>query len=290
MRKVHLMLLAVNLIYAANYTIAKVAMPLYIKPFGLMVVRVICATLLFSAVHAIWVRELPERRDVPRLLLCAFFGVALNGMLFLKGLDLTTPINASLMMITTPIMVLLIAYAGKVEKLTISKLSGVLLAAFGAFIVIYWGKHFTVDSTGFIGDILVLINATSYAIFLVIVKQLMKKYHPLTVVQWVFGLGMIFVIPAGWGEFMEVKWQMPASAWLSIAYVVVGSTFFAYLLNVSALNRADPSLVGIYIYLQPVMATAIALSLGKDELNGIKIFASLLIFSGVYLAGRRRHT
>lgn len=287
MWKVHLALLTVNVIYGANYTIAKEVMPVYIKPFGFMVVRVIGATLLFYLAHAFGVKEKVQHADFPRLFFCGLFGVALNGMLFLKGLDLTTPINASLMMITAPISVLLIASFSKTERLTISKLAGVALAATGAFVVIYWGKHFTVNSTSFIGDIYVLVNATSYAIFLVIVKPLMSKYHPLTVVKWVFAFGMVFVLPAGWSEFMEAQWQMPLSAWLCVGYVVLGSTFFAYLLNVSALNKVDPSLVGIYIYSQPVIAGAIALAFGKDELNGVKIFAAALIFSGVYLTSRR---
>ncbi len=287
MWKTHLTLLTVNLIYGANYTIAKEVMPDYIKPYGFVLLRVLCAALLFFLVHSIWVKEKMERKDLPRILLCAFFGVTLNQLLFLKGLDLTTPINASLMMITAPISVLLIAVISRVEKLTFSKLSGVLLAALGAFVVIYWGKHFTVDSKSFIGDIYVLINASSYALFLVLAKPLMSKYNALTVIKWVFAIGLLFVIPAGWAEFREIQWQMPFSAWLCVAYVVIGATFFAYLLNVSALNKANPSLVGIYIYSQPVIASVIALAYGKDELNGVKILASLLIFSGVYLASRK---
>jgi len=288
MWKVHLILLTVNLIYGANYTIAKEVMPAYIKPYGFVLVRAVCAAILFSIVHTIWVKENVKRSDLPRILLCAFFGVALNQLLFLKGLDLTTPINASLMMITAPISVLLISVICKVENLTVSKFTGVLLAALGAFVVIYGGKHFTVDTKSFLGDIYVLINASSYAVFLVIAKPLMNKYNALTVVKWTFIFGTLFVIPAGWNEIREVSWHMPFFAWLCMGYVVIGATFFAYLLNVSALNRADPSLVGIYIYSQPVIASAIALAFGKDELNAIKILASLLIFSGVYLAGKRK--
>jgi drug/metabolite transporter (DMT)-like permease len=288
MWKIHLSLFTVNFLYGANYSIAKHVMPAYVKPYGLVAIRVICASLLFFLVHSIWVGEKVERKDFPRIILCAFFGVALNQLLFLKGLDLTTPINASLMMITTPISVLLIAIMGNVEKLTFGKAAGVLLAAFGAFIVIYWGKHYTVDSTNFLGDLYVLINATAYAIFLVLAKPLMSKYHSLTIVKWVFLFGLFFVLPVGWNELTAVEWStMPVSVWLGIIYVILGATFFAYLLNVFALTKVDPSLVGIYIYLQPVIATAFALVLGKDALNWVKVVASVLIFSGVYLAGRK---
>ncbi|HXH19874.1 MAG TPA: DMT family transporter [Chitinophagales bacterium] len=283
MWKVHLILITVNLIYGANYTIAKEVMPVHIKPYGFVLLRVLCAAVLFFIVHSLWVKEKVQRKDFLRLFLCAFFGVALNQLLFLKGLDLTTPINASLMMITAPISVLLIAVFSRVEKFTFEKLTGVLLAAGGAAVVIYWGKHFTLNSNSFLGDIFVLINASSYAVFLVLAKPLMGKYNALTIVKWVFMFGLIFVIPAGWNEFREIHWQMPFPAWLCVAYVVLGATFFAYLLNVSALNKVDPSLVGIYIYSQPVIASAIALAFGKDELTWVKVLASALIFSGVYL-------
>lgn len=288
MWKIHLSLFVVNLLYGANYSIAKEVMPAYIRPFGFVAIRVICTTGLFFLIQRITGNEKVERKDYPRLLLCALFGVALNQLLFLKGLDLTTPINASLMMITTPISVLLLAVAGKVEKFTAGKAAGVLLAALGAFVVIYWGKHFTVDSQGFLGDILVLVNATSYAVFLVLAKPLMRKYHPLTVVKWVFAFGWIFVIPVGWRELSMVQWStLPVHAWLCILYVILGATFFAYLVSVFALTKADPSLVGVYIYLQPALATLFALALGKDELNWVKVTASVLIFAGVYLASRK---
>lgn len=287
MWKVHLALFTVNLIYGANYTIAKEVMPAYIEPYGFVLLRVICATVLFFVIHAIWVREKVNRKDFPRLFLCGFFGVALNQLLFLKGLDLTTPINASLMMITAPISVLLIAVVMKAERFTVSKLSGVLLAALGAFIVIYQGKHYAAGSESFLGDIYVLINASSYAVFLVLVKPLMSKYNPFTTILWVFAFGLLFVIPAGWSEFAEINWDMPYSAMLCAAYVVVGATFFAYLLNVSALNKVDPSLVGIYIYSQPVIASIIALTFGKDELNWAKVLSAALIFTGVYLVSKK---
>jgi len=287
MWKVHLTLFTVNLIYGANYTIAKEVMPAYIKPYGFVLLRVICATALFFMVHALWVKEKVDRKDLPRMFLCGLFGVALNQLLFLKGLDLTTPINASLMMITAPISVLLIAVVMRVERLSLSKLSGVMLAALGAFIVIYYGKHYAGSQGSFLGDIYVLINAASYAMFLVLAKPLMNKYNPFTIITWVFAFGLILVAPAGWHEFTQVHWQMPFSAVLCVAYVVVGATFFAYLLNVSALNKVDPSLVGIYIYSQPVIASIIALAFGKDELNWAKVLAMAFIFTGVYLVSER---
>ncbi|GIV33685.1 MAG: multidrug transporter [Chitinophagales bacterium] len=287
--RTHLALLGANLLYGGNYSIAKIAMPHPIAPFGFIAIRVICAVFFFHVVHWIFIREKVSRQDLGRLFLCGVFGVALNQLSFFKGLSLTTPINASLMMITTPIAVLLIASLSKVERLTVSKISGILCGAAGAALIILNGQLDALHPHGQLGDIFVLINATSYAVYLTLVKPLMARYHPLTVVKWAFTFGLLFVLPAGGKQLAAIPWHsLTVPAWLSLAYVVIGATFFTYLLNVIALTRANPSLVGTYIYLQPLIAATIALTLGQEELNVFKIGASALIFAGVYLVSLRQ--
>ncbi len=263
-------------------------MPEPVPPFGFILLRVVCAVVFFTIVHFLFIKEKVAKKDLPRLFLCGIFGVALNQLMFFKGLSITTPINASLMMITTPITVLLISSLSKIERLTATKILGILCGASGAIVIILYGKHADVSSQGYLGDIFVLINATSYAIYLTIVKPLMTKYHPLTVVKWAFTFGILFVAPAGWSQFTSVEWSsLSGEVWMSVAYVVIGATFLTYLLNVIALTKANPSLVGIYIYLQPLIAAFIALSFGKEELNAFKLIASALIFSGVYLVSKK---
>jgi len=133
-----------------------------------------------------------------------------------------------------------------------------------------------------------LLNATSYAIYLVIVKPLMKKYHPITVTTWVFIFGWCFVIPVGWKEFSVIDWNtFPPHIWTELGFIVLFTTFLAYLLNMFALKYATPSVVGIYIYMQPALATLIALLLNRDEYPFIKIVATILIFIGVYLVSMK---
>ena len=284
----HVVLFVVNLIYGANYTIAKEVMPNYIQPFGFIMVRVVCASILFIVVQSLLVKERVEKRDFVRLFFCGLFGVAINQLLFFKGLNLTTPINASLVMITAPIIVMLLSTLIKIELISLSKVMGICLGAFGAFLIIFLGKEISLSSETLRGDALVLINAASFAGYLVLVKPLMKKYHPLTVVKWVFLFGMIFVVPAGFEEFKQIDWaHLPIPIWMAILYVVLFTTFFAYLLNVFALSKVNPSLVGSYIYLQPVLASLIALAFAKDELTFIKVVAAVFIFSGVYLVSRK---
>ena len=143
---------------------------------------------------------------------------------------------------------------------------------------------FNLSSDTFLGNIFILINAVSFSIYLVLVKPMMYRYKAITVIKWVFFFGMLMVIPFGFEEFTLVEWSnMPNDAWLSLAYIVIGTTFIAYLLNTWALQYVNPSLVGYYIYLQPVFSTIVAVSFRGDKLTFTEAIYSLLIFTGVYL-------
>lgn len=286
--RTHLYLFLANLIYALSFTVAKDVVPHYIKPFGAIVIRVTVAGALFIGYKLAMEKEKVERRDYWLLILCGLFGVAINQLLFFKGLSITTPINAALMMTTTPILVLLLSGIFHDEKITWLKIAGVICGAAGAVLVILSGKEITRGSGQTMGDIFVLLNATSYAIYLVIVKPLMKKYHPITVITWVFIFGWFFVLPVGWSEFSAISWHVfPRHIWLELSFIVIFTTFFAYLLNTLAMRYAAPSVVGIYIYLQPALATLIALLLNRDEYPLIKVVATALIFLGVYLVSMK---
>ncbi|MBX7107537.1 MAG: DMT family transporter [Chitinophagales bacterium] len=284
----HFYLFAANLIYALSFTIAKDVVPHYIQPFGAIVIRVSVALVLFTAVQLLFIRESIRRKDIPLLILCGLFGVAINQLLFFKGLSITTPINASLMMTTTPILILLLSGIFHDEKITWLKITGVLLGAIGAVLVIISGKEFTLGGGQTTGDMLILINAASYAVYLIIVKPLMKKYRPVTVITWVFLFGWLFVLPAGWQEFSAIDWQLFTPwLWAELSFIVIFTTFFAYLLNTLAMEHASPSVVGIYIYLQPALATIFALLLNRDEYPLIKIIATVFIFAGVYFVSAK---
>jgi len=290
--KAHIALAIVNIIYGASYVVAKEVTPLYVKPFGLILIRVSMASLLYYAFfkllsagsHAESRLHHPVKRaDWVRLILCGLFGVAINQLLFFKGLSMTSPISASLIMITTPILVLLIAAFMRHERLTWIKITGVLMGATGAAAVIAGGKSGS-DGSSALGNLLVFINAASYGLYLVIVKPLMQRYHPLTVIMWVFVTGLVFVAPVGYSEFMAVDWHtLTPLIWGCIVFLVLATTFLTYLLNIYALEKVSPSIVGVYIYSQPLIATLLAVGFGKDELSAIKIAAALLIFTGVFL-------
>lgn len=280
----HLAVLAANLIYGANYTIAKQVMPEYIEAFGFIFIRVLVTALVFWGLASLGANEKVDKSDFPRLFACAVFGVATNQLLFFKGLDLTAPINASLMMTTNPIMVLIVASLLIREKITFRKVAGITIGILGASTLLLWGKKVSFSSASALGDFFILINSLSWGTFLIIVRPLMQKYKTITVMKWVFLFGSVLVFPFGWEEFNAIRWEtFTTPVWLATFYVVICTTSLAYMLNTVALKNLSPSAVSAYIYLQPLFATAFAIMLGKDYLNMLHVISALLIFTGVYL-------
>ncbi|MCS6917058.1 MAG: DMT family transporter [Chitinophagales bacterium] len=285
----HLYLFAANLIYALSFTVAKDIIPTYLEPSAAIVVRVSISALLYLVLERIWVRERIHPNDRLRLLACGLFGVALNQLLFFEGLAITTPINAALIMTTTPILILLLSGLFRDETITWMKVAGVVSGAAGALLVLLSGQSVTRGAGQTLGDLLILLNAASYAVYLVMVKPLLQRYHPLTLLSNVFLSGLFMVLPVGLPGLLRADWAaMPALIWAELLFIVFFTTFLTYLLNMRALIRSNPSLVGIYIYLQPLLATTIALLLNRDRYPPIKMVATALIFAGVYWVSRNR--
>lgn len=284
----HFFLFITSLIQGFNFSIAKIVMPEFISPGAIIVVRGVCATLFFWAGSALFLREkIRIKKDFLTLFFCSISGIAINQLLFYKGLSLTKPINASLMVTISPVMVLLISAIMIGEKITRLKVVGILVGAAGVIFLLLSSNAKGPESL-FIGDLLILINAASYAVFLVLVKPLMAKYHPLTVLKWTFLFGFFMVLPFGWKGLGKVHWEsMPVEAWFSLAFVVIFATLVTYSLNVGVLKTINPSLAGIYIYLQPAMAACIAVAMRKDTLTLSKTLYCLMIFSGVYLVSKK---
>ncbi|HEV7231740.1 MAG TPA: DMT family transporter [Bacteroidia bacterium] len=285
--RAHLSLLSANLIYAASFTIAKRVTNGPIPPFGLVLLRASGAVVLFWLTALFFVREKAEKKDIPRFALLAVIGVAINQLLFLKGLSLTSPISASIMMITTPILVLIIAALLVRERITVLRISGIFLGFTGAALLMLGNSQAGGRTDNPFGDLFVFINALSWGTYLVLVKPLMKKYHTVTILRWVFLFGLIFVFPFGIQEFRAVNWVgMTRGDWGNALFVVIATTYLAYLLNTYALKELSASVVSAYIYLQPLLAAVIALYVGSDHIDLLKVISACLIFAGVFIVSR----
>lgn len=276
-------LFAVNLIYAINYLVVKGVSPTYIGPSGFILLRASFAMLLFWIVGFFRPKEQIEKKDWGRIILAGFFGVAANQLMFFHGLVLTTPVNASIIMTSNPIFVLIVATLLIGERLTTRKIVGIITGFIGAFLLVSLQESTKTASNPFLGNLLVLMNALSYGMYLVIVKPIMGKYSPLTVIKWVFTIGFIFVIPFGFTDVLAMNTDMPPAILGSIFYVLVFTTFLAYLFNIFALKRVAASVVSSFIYLQPIITAIIAAIIGVEQMTMLKLGAGLIIFLGVYL-------
>ena len=283
--KAHLALLSVALIYGANYTIAKNVLDQdYLKPNGFILLRVISGFVLFNAIHYLVIKEKVERKDLGLLAVCGLFGIAINQLFFFKGLGATSPVHASLIMVVTPIIVLIVSSIYLKERISGWKVLGILVGMMGAVLLIMKGNSDAGSMSSLKGDVFILINASSYALYLVFVKNLMKKYHPFTVMKWVFSFGLIVVIPFGIDDLTEVVWSsFPTEIWLAVGYVLLFTTFLAYLLNAYALSTVNPTTASAYIYMQPLIASTIAILWYDDQISWLKVLCGILIFGGVYL-------
>ena len=288
---VHLALLTVALIYGGNYTIAKSLMHGLFPPFALILMRIGGAFIVFISIHSLFIKEkISSRSDYLCLLICAIFGVATNMLCFFKGLSMTSPVNASIIMTINPILVLTFSALWLSEALGKWKILGIILGMIGAISQVLdpFGIAKEVDGINWKGDLLVLCNASCYAVYLVAVKPLMKKYNALTVLKWTFMFGLILVLPFGLSEWSEINWSaMKTSNWFQLSYVVLATTCLVYLLNAWALRHVSSSVVGSYIYLQPLLATLFAVLLAGYETSVYILIYASFIFLGVYFVSKK---
>ncbi len=279
----------VSIIYGVTFTIAKDVMPFYIDAYGFILLRVGGSGILFWLIWLFLPKEKIAVADFPRIIAAALFGVALNMLTFFKGLSLTSPISAAVIMVTTPMIVLVLSALIIKERMHKRKVFGIVLGLVGTAFLILYGKSIGSATHAGLGNFLVFVNAVSYGFYLIIVKKLMDKYNAFSFVGWIYLFGFLMVLPFGWSQFEAVNWStVPAIIFWKIVFVVAFSTFLTYLLNLLSMKELKPTTVAVFIYLQPLFATVFAIGLGKDELNWVKISAAILIFSGVYLVTQKK--
>ena len=287
--KAHIAVLCTNLFFATNFSLVKLVSPHLIGPLGLNVIRVGVSLILFWMLWLLGKTPAAIRRqDLGRFVLCGLTGVAINQVLFIKGLTLTSTAHASLLMLTTPILVTLFAVWVLKESFTLYKALGLALGVGGAVFLILQkesGQHAT---NYLLGDALILVNAISYSVYFILVKPLMKNYSPLHVIRWVFTFGFIFILPFGWMQTAATDWA--AFDWRHIAYlglIVFTGTFLAYYFNAFGIQHIGAAKTGSYIYTQPVFAVAIAVFVLGETVSWQKLLAAALIFGGVFLVNHK---
>jgi drug/metabolite transporter (DMT)-like permease len=281
--KAHIALTLAAIIHAFNYPIAKSIMPDLVHPFAVIMTRVILAGGLFWLVSLFLPSEKIDKRDYLRFFLCSLFGTSANILLFYKGLSITSAVNAALIMTVTPILVLISALIVLKEKITTYKVVGIVMGL-GGVLMLMTKDLDNVQGAGSLGDFMVFLNALLYGLYLVMVKPLTVRYRAITIFKWIFLIGFFLALPFGWSHFREMDVEaLSPKVYYALLYIAFFATFCTYMLNNFALKYVSPSLVGVYIYLQPILAWMVSVFLGVDEVTWSKAGIAVIIFAGVYL-------
>lgn len=288
--KAHLGLLSANIFFSINLSAVKyLTTNHFVQSFGINLIRVAVSTILFWMLYlAKPVKSTIDRADLPRFIICALTGIAINQMLFLKGLSLTYSIHAVLLILSAPIFITVFAAIFLKERISPIQIVGLGLGVCGAVILISMGKNSGTGDNVILGDTLILINALSYTIYFIMVKPLMLKYNPIQVTRMIFTIGFFGVLPFGWNEFTAINWT--AFGWMEygcLGLIVLGGTFLAYLFNLYGIKILGASITGAYIYLQPIFAAIIAMIFLNESLGWYKVIAGAFIFTGVYLSNKK---
>lgn len=295
--KAHLALFVVNALYGAGHIIAKGVMPKYLSPTTFIAFRIAGAMIMFWIIKLFLPKERIDKKDIPRFILCSMFGITINQLFFFHGLSLSSSINSGIIMTTNPLLVVIAGYFLVQEKIGLTKLFGIGIGASGAILLTVTGKTTAGESS--LGDIYLFLNAISYAIYLVLAKPLMKKYSPFTTITYFFTFGFVLVLlyPPTIIETMNVSLTaIPIEIWAKIVYVLVGVTFFTYLLTMYGLKFLSPSTSSSYIYFQPVLVILftyifVYTGLSEVELQTItwqKVGYMCVIFVGVWITANNK--
>jgi drug/metabolite transporter (DMT)-like permease len=285
----HLSLLAANIIYGLNYSIAKAVMPESIKPFALLSIRSVSAATLFWLTSLFIPKEPVNRKDLLYLFICSFFGVVINQCLFLVGLNMTTPINSSIILSTNPIFAFVFAALILKEKITLLRGTGLAIGLSGVMLLILQNGVPDLGSSTFLGDTFSLVNTISWAFYTVVIKRMLDKYHPVTVMKGTFLFGMLTNVPVGYHQWSTMDWSsITLTAWLEIGFVIVGATYLGYLFIVFGLRRLSPTIVSTYTYTQPIIAAYLATIMGQDHIDIVMVLSALLIFAGVFVVSLQK--
>jgi drug/metabolite transporter (DMT)-like permease len=288
--KAHLALVATNIFFAINYTAVKTLFNGgFVKPFGLNMIRVLVATALLWLLYFFAAeKKKVNKKHYGRFLLCSVLGISLNQLLFIKGLSLTYSIHASLLILTTPILITFIAAWLLKERLTVNKIVGLVLGVGGAMVLILARDRSGNPEDVFWGDILIILNAISYTFYFVLVKPLLVEYNPVMVLRILFTIGLFTLLPFCWGELVTIQWDtFSTKEFILLGSITVLGTFCAYLFNIYGIKVLGASTAGAYIYSQPLFAAIIAIGFLGETIALYKIIAAVLIFTGVYLANKK---
>lgn len=282
--KGHVALLAANIIWGLNAPIGKEAL-VVVSATAVTAYRMLGACFAFWILSLFLPHEHVTLRDKVMLLFAALFGIVFNQGMFIYGLSLTSPVDASIITSMPPIITMILSAIFLREPITWKKVIGTVLGVSGALILIFGNSssHGGVSSGNALGDLLCLLAQVSFCIYLTLFKGLISRYSPVTVSKWLFLYASICFLPVSYNEILAVDYlSLPFSIYWRLAFVVFGATFLSYLFMTTGQHLLRPTIISMYNYAQPVVATIVSVALGLSVFSFSIGVAVLLIFSGVY--------
>lgn len=284
--KGHVAMLGANVCWGLMSPVAKLVFASgVIAPIIMVDFRIAGAAILFWFASLFTPREHVPVIDRLRLFGAGMIGILLNQGCFIIGVSYTSPGEASLVTTTMPMWVMLLAWLFLKEPITLKKAGGIALGASGALILVLGGTGVIAGGDNpALGDFIVLIAQLSYALYLTIYRNFIRKYSLVTLMKWMFLSATVVGLPSTIGFIKSTDWGLVSvSEWVGIGYVVFFATYIAYICIMIGQKNLRPTIVGMYNYVQPIVATIVGISLGMDHFSIPKAIAVVLIFSGVYL-------
>lgn len=261
-------------------------------------VRAFGAAILFWILSLFTKQEKVDKRDYVKFFFAGMFAILLNQCVYVTGVSMTSPVDASIITTTLPIVTMIFAAIFIKEPITGRKAGGVLLGACGALLLVFGNRLMpgaaesvgqTAHLSNLFGDLLCFLAQCSYAVYLVIFRDLIKKYSPITLMKWMFTFASIVMIPVSARSLALTGWSsISFMEYAELAYVLVFGTFLCYLVVPVGQRYLRPTLVSMYNYVQPIVATIVAIIWGMDSFNILKVLAVVLIFSGVFLVNKSK--
>jgi drug/metabolite transporter (DMT)-like permease len=279
-------MLVSSIIFGANISISKNLMPYWMSPWAVSYSRFAFGAIMFWLVSIFIPKTKIPRKDMIMLFIGSLLGVGINQTAFIYGLQLTAPTDASIVVTMTPIMAMIISFFILKEPITLKKAGGVFLGLSGVLSIILSATYNSGNhGASVVGDLFCLLSCLAYAFFLVITRDISKRYNGITIMKWMFLFSSVITFPIGFYDLIAAPIFVSGNqaAWGSYIYLLVGATFLTYLLIPVAQKRIRPTTIGMYNYVQPLVASIIAISFGQDTFSWIKPIAAVLIFLGVYL-------
>ena len=285
--KGHILIMLANILFGASMPVFKYLLTADVPPEAITIMRAIFACMMFWLVSFFMPKEKVLPKDLCLLFVCALCGVGINQWLFVIGLKNSSPVNASIIATAVPIFVLLLAALVLKEPITAKKSLGVFLGVSGGLLLVFNSTQTTSGTNSLWGDMLMLLNQLMYSVYLVLSKPLSRRYSSVIMMKWMFLFSTLALAPfcLQYMQYVPMfhRETFNVSQLYALLYLLFGATFVSFMLIPMALKQIRPTTVSMYNYVQPIIASAIAVAVGQDTFSMQKLLSAALVFVGVYL-------